>query len=161
MGVMSFVALPLAGSPVSGVDATMTLSSARSALQGDVFVVEGEIASAPALSVLPPAEGWHLPIPGVSGDLLPKVEESIAEFRQRSPLVADTQVLADQLWNRPAFGGLPMRMLHAACRLGFLTDDGSRVTACTTSGWKRLTTVRGQIFVRTVPPGQRTLRVVP
>ncbi|MEK9810457.1 MAG: hypothetical protein VW362_08415, partial [Candidatus Nanopelagicales bacterium] len=67
---------------------------------------------------------------------------------------------AEQLWDRPTFGGLPLRVLHAARRLGFLVDDGSRVTACTTSGWKRFTTVRGQIFLRTVPPGQRPLRVV-
>ena len=54
-----------------------------------------------------------------------------------------------------SFVALPLRVLHAARRLGFLTDDASRVTACTMTGWKRLTTVRGQVFVRTQTPTQR------
>ncbi len=164
MGVLAFAALPLS-SPVSEpVDVVMTLPAARTALHASANGVTLDLVEAagatPALSVLPPSDGWHLPIQGVAGDVIPQVEESVTEFKSRAPYVVDTQVLADQLWDRPAFGGLPMRVLHAACRLGFLVDDGSRVTACTTSGWKRFTTVRGQIFLRTVPPGQRPLRVV-
>jgi hypothetical protein len=67
----------------------------------------------------------------------------------------DSQALAESIWERHAFGGLPMRALHAARRLGFLTDDASRVTASTCTGWKRLTTVRGQVFVRAAVPTQR------
>jgi hypothetical protein len=164
MGVLAFAALPLL-SPVSEpIDVVMSLPAARSALNATADEVTLDLVEAagatPALAVLPPADGWHLPIQGVAGDVIPQVEELIAEFKSRSPYVADAQTLAEQLWDRPTFGGLPLRVLHAARRLGFLVDDGSRVTACTTSGWKRFTTVRGQIFLRTVPPGQRPLRVV-
>ncbi len=164
MGVLAFAALPLSNPVSESVDVVMSLPAARSALKvtADEVVLDlVEAAGAtPALSVLPPSDGWHLPIQGVAGDVISPVNESIAEFKSRAPYVVDPQVLADDLWNRPTFGGLPMRVLHAACRLGFLVDDASRVTACTTSGWKRFTTVRGQIFLRTVPPGQRPLRVV-
>lgn len=160
MGVMSFVALPLKEPATVELDVTLPAVMARAALvDGETASLDG--VSAPAeLSFLPPADGWHLPIQGVAGDLIPMVEESVAEFRARSAAVLDTQVLADQLWDRPSFGGLPMRMLHAAHRLGFIVDDGSRVSACTVSGWKRLTTVRGQVFIRTIPPGQRALRII-
>lgn len=164
MGVLAFVALPLAAPVADPLDASLTLTSARAGIvvgnNDATWQLDDAPAPVAALAVLPPGDGWHLPIQGVSGDVIPGVEEAVAEFRSRAPHVIDPQVLAEQLWDRPAFGGLPMRMLHAACRLGFLADDGSRVTACTTSGWKRLTTVRGQVFVRTVPPGQRALKVV-
>ena len=106
-------------------------------------------------AILPPAEGWQLPIHGVCGDIIPGVDAAIAEYRRRAASVVDPQALAEQIWERPSFGGLPLRVLHAARRLGFVTDDGSRMTACTMTGWKRLTTVRGQVFVRTQTPTQR------
>jgi hypothetical protein len=87
--------------------------------------------------------------------VITEVDAAVAEFRRRAPSVVDPQALAEQIWERPSFGGLPLRVLHAARRLGFLTDDASRVTACTMTGWKRLTTVRGQVFVRTHTPTQR------
>ena len=114
-----------------------------------------------SLAVLPPTDGWQLPIAGVSGDIVPVVDEAVAEFRKRSAAGADPQRLAQEIWERPGFGGLPVRALHAARRLGFLSDDASRVSASTCTGWKRLTTVRGQVFVRTVPPvGRPRLLVV-
>ena len=164
MGVLALAALPLCDAVGEPLDVAMTLGGARSAVTAGPdsasFSLADEAAPTAELFQLPPSDGWHLPIQGVAGDVIPLVEESVEEFRTRAPYVADTQVLADQLWDRQSFGGLPMRVLHAARRLGFLVDDGSRVTACTTSGWKRFTTVRGQVFLRTVPPGQRPLRVV-
>ncbi|MFM7211504.1 MAG: hypothetical protein ACKOYQ_05785, partial [Actinomycetota bacterium] len=115
-----------------------------------------------ALAVLPPSDSWQLPIAAVSGDLVPLVDTAVAEFRRRaaaasdsSPGSAELTRLAQEIWDRPGFGGLPIRALHAARRLGFLSDDASRVSASTCTGWKRLTTVRGQVFVRTVPPVSR------
>lgn len=116
------------------------------------FALPEPVVAAPLLAALPPSEGWHLPIAGVSGDLVPIVDAAVAEFRRRAPGTPSTTLLAQEIWDRPSFGALPMRALHAARRLGFLSDDASRVTASTCTGWKRLTTVRGQIFVRT---GQR------
>ena len=159
MRVISFVALPLleaidAEWDVSARTADMRAGLESAATRTDLRLPEPAVGS-PGLAMLPPAEGWQLPIHGVSGDVIPDVDAAVAEFRRRASAVVDRQVLAEQIWERSSFGGLPLRVLHAARRLGFLTDDGSRVTACTMTGWKRLTTVRGQVFVRTHAPTQR------
>lgn len=158
MRIISFVALPLRAPVAEEVDVSALTSDIRLALtttgSPELRLPEPAVG-APGLAVLPPSEGWQLPIHGVSGDVVPEVDAAIAEFRRRATGAVDTQVLAEQIWERNSFGGLPLRVLHAARRLGFLTDDASRVTACTMTGWKRLTTVRGQVFVRTHTPTQR------
>jgi len=159
MRVISFVALPLRVPAVDDIDVSARIADVRTGLRSesgvtDLILPEPAVGS-PGLAMLPPSEGWQLPIHGVSGDVVPGVDAAVAEFRRRASSVVDPQVLAEQIWERPSFGGLPLRVLHAARRLGFLTDDASRVTACTMTGWKRLTTVRGQVFVRTQTPTQR------
>jgi hypothetical protein len=159
MRVISFVALPLRTPVADEIDVSARIADVRAGLQAsagatDLQLPEPAVGS-PGLALLPPSEGWQLPIHGVSGDVVPEVDVAIAEFRRRAASVVDPQALAEQIWERPSFGGLPLRVLHAARRLGFLTDDASRVTACTMTGWKRLTTVRGQVFVRTHTPTQR------
>ena len=160
MDVLSFVALPILGPDhTPEFDTTVAASTLRQAMQDHDEHVEirlpEPLVGGEVLAVLPPSEGWQLPIPGVSGDLVPVVDEAIAEFRSRAASVPDSDRLAREIWDRPGFGGLPLRVLHAARRLGFLTDDASRVSAATCTGWKRLTTVRGQVFIRTVPPTAR------
>ena len=159
MRVVSFVALPLRSPVAEEIDVSARISDVSAGLDStsgatDLRLPEPAVGS-PGLALLPPAEGWQLPIHGVSGDVVPEVDGAVAEFRRRASAVVDQQALAEQIWERPSFGGLPLRVLHAARRLGFLTDDASRVTACTMTGWKRLTTVRGQVFVRTQTPTQR------
>ena len=159
MRVISFVALPLREPVVDEVDVSARIGDVRAGLVTtagltDMRLPEPAVGS-PGLAMLPPSEGWQLPIHGVSGDVITEVDAAVAEFRRRAPSVVDPQALAEQIWERPSFGGLPLRVLHAARRLGFLSDDASRVTACTMTGWKRLTTVRGQVFVRTHTPTQR------
>ena len=159
MRVVSFVALPLRSPVAEEIDVSARISDVSAGLDStsgatDLRLPEPAVGS-PGLALLPPAEGWQLPIHGVSGDVVPEVDGAVAEFRRRASAVVDQQALAEQIWERPSFGGLPLRVLHAARRLGFLTDDASRVTACTMTGWKRLTTVRGQVFVRTHTPTQR------
>jgi hypothetical protein len=159
MRVISFVALPLLNPVDAELDVSARISEVREGLEATSSRADLQLPSpaigSPGLAVLPPAEGWQLPIHGVSGDVIPEVENAVAEFRRRAPAVVDPQVLAEQIWERLSFGGLPLRVLHAARRLGFLSEDASRVTACTMTGWKRLTTVRGQVFVRTHAPTQR------
>ena len=159
MRVVSFVALPLRSPVAEEIDVSARISDVSAGLDStsgatDLRLPEPAVGS-PGLALLPPTEGWQLPIHGVSGDVVPEVDGAVAEFRRRASAVVDQQALAEQIWERPSFGGLPLRVLHAARRLGFLTDDASRVTACTMTGWKRLTTVRGQVFVRTHTPTQR------
>lgn len=159
MRVVSFVALPLRAPVAEEVDVSTRIVEMRSGLETMAGATELRLpepaVGSPGLAVLPPTDGWQLPIHGVSGDVVPEVDAAIAEFRRRASSVVDPQALAEQIWERASFGGLPQRVLHAARRLGFLTDDASRVTACTMTGWKRLTTVRGQVFVRTHTPTRR------
>lgn len=159
MRVISFVALPLRESVADEIDVSARIVDVRAGLATTPGVAEWRLpepaVGSPGLALLPPAEGWQLPIHGVSGDVVPDVDAAVEEFRRRASAVVDPQALAEQIWERSSFGGLPLRVLHAARRLGFLTADASRVTACTMTGWKRLTTVRGQVFVRTHTPTQR------
>jgi len=163
MEVLAFVALPLAESVEGELDSTTLAADLRAAIDDTGRVtVPPVILGDPALAVLPPSDSWQLPIAGVSGDIVPLVDSAVAEFRRRAAAASDPspgspelQRLAQEIWDRPGFGGLPMRALHAARRLGFLSDDASRLSASTCTGWKRLTTVRGQVFVRTVPPVNR------
>lgn len=117
----------------------------------------------PSLAHLPPAHGWQMPIHGLSGDLVPIIDEATEEFRRRShglPARAQESI-ANEIWDRPAFAGLPLRVLHAAHRLGMLANDRTKVSAAACGPWKRLTTPRGQIFFYQHGPAARlSLRVV-
>lgn len=117
----------------------------------------------PNLGHLPPSHGWQMPIHGLSGDLVPLVDDATEEFRRRSAgLPARAQeAIANEIWDRPAFAGLPLRVLHAAHRLGMLPNDRSKVSAAACGAWKRFTTPRGQVFHYQQGPAARlSLRVV-
>lgn len=149
-GVLSYVQLPLVGSAAT---ADMTIPAAQMGFgepeAGAVtLMLPDPVPGTADLAVLPPGDGWHLPLQGVAGDVMPEVEAAIAEFKARSVSAVDADALAEEIWARPSFGGLPMRVLHTARMLGMLTADSSRIAATTRTGWKRLTTVRGQIYVR-------------
>lgn len=113
--------------------------------------------SAPTITHLPPTDGWQLPIFAVSGDLVPMVDEATTEFETRTVgLSARAQEsIAEEIWDRPGFGGLPMRALHAARQLGMMANDRARVSAATAGPWKRLSTPRGQVFVYAHGPAAR------
>ncbi len=117
----------------------------------------------PSVAHLPPSQGWQMPIHGLSGDLVPMVDEATEEFRRRShgmPARAQESI-ANEIWDRPAFAGLPLRVLHAASRLGMLANDRTKVAAAACGPWKRLTTPRGQVFFYQHGPAARlSLRVV-
>ncbi len=74
----------------------------------------------------------------------------MAAFRATIPKSGSFQaeLVAEATWDAPGWGGLPMRALHAARLLGFLTHPGARIETATISGWKRLVTPGGQVFVR-------------
>ena len=158
LGVMSHISLPLSRPGPPSMDATVPasevslgmgsrLDEAGVAVASTLTIPTG-MTGVPELAVLPPIDGWQLPIPGVAGDVMPTVEAAVAEFKARRSSVPDADALAAEIWDRPAFGGLPMRALHAARLLGLLSADSSRIAACTRTGWKRLSTVRGQVYVR-------------
>jgi hypothetical protein len=109
------------------------------------------VTSTMNVAQLPPTEGWQVPITAVAGDLLTMVTEATDEFTRRAEgkSEGERQLIADEIWARTAWAGLPMRALHAAQRLGMIGNDSARIAAATNGPWKRLSTPRGQIFART------------
>jgi hypothetical protein len=168
LGVLAFVAVPLADSH-GGEDVTVRLADLADAILGDVIDL-GSLTNpalppgpAPSLSHLPPSEGWQLPIHAISGDLLPPVAAGIQEFAIRATgrAAAEQEEIAEEIWQRPTFAGLPLRALHAARQLGMLTDDMAKVSAATCGQWRRLSTPRGQVFsYATGPTARLALHVV-
>ena len=168
LGVLAFVAVPRTGSE-EVLDAIVNLADLADMLvRGRVNIDELPRATvvpgpAPTLTHLPPSDGWQVPMQAVAGDLITPVDAATIEFQARaagrSP--AEQEDIAEEIWRRPAFGGLPLRALHAARQLGMLTNDMAKVTAATSGQWKRLSTVRGQVFSYATGPAARlALRIV-
>lgn len=157
MGVLAFMAVPVTSAPDDAVDTIVSLTAlaelAPHASDGGLdirSIPQAAVApgSIPSVLHLPPEDGWQMPLHAVAGDLIPAVTEVVAEFAARTQGLseyAQTSV-AEEIWARPAWGGLPMCVLHAAYRLGFIPQDQSRVSAAANGPWRRFTTVRGQVF---------------
>ncbi|MSO27518.1 MAG: hypothetical protein EXQ60_05575 [Candidatus Nanopelagicales bacterium] len=133
---------------VAEFDATIQFSSAIKVESLREVVVP--VTSAMSVTHLPPADGWQMPMQALAGDLMVHVDTAVAEFTTRSAGQTEPvqQSIADEIWERPTWAALPMRVLHAARRLGMMSNDQSRVSAATSGPWKRLATARGQVFTR-------------
>ena len=177
MDVMCALAVPAeVSSDAVGDDVTTALQSFVSGISGAISsgnTVHFDVTTLPhvtasvgqglTLASLPPADGWQMPIHGVSSDITPQIREAVVEFQERTQGMSERQAasVAEEIWSRSAWAGLPMRVLHAARRLRLLTDEPLRVTAATCGPWKRLSTPRGQIFSYTAGIEARLgLRVV-
>lgn len=162
MEVMCMLATPARVQPEAvGADVTTSLGAFVSGLEAGI-AAGGEIAfdtdslprvNAPidpgmSLHQLPPKEGWQMPIHGISSDVVPQVRDAVEEFRLRSAGATARQAnaIAEEIWSRTAWAGLPLRVLHAARRLRMITDEPLRITASTCGPWKRLSTPRGQLL---------------
>jgi hypothetical protein len=162
--VLAFVAVPASGG-AAGDDLVVPLAALCDAVEStpDRVDLDGlpraivRPGPSPSLSALPPEDGWQLPIHGLSGDLVPAVEAARAEFAERSMGLGSSgrQELADEIWSRPGFGGMPLRGLHAARALGMLGNDATRVAVATSGQWRRLSTARGQVFSYAMGPATR------
>jgi len=161
MQVLSFVAARLTD-PVA-IDRTITLQSFIDAMDAasspsstwlQDMLTDAPVSTAGATAQLPPTDGWQVPMHAVAGDLMRDVAAIGQEFATRAAglSAAQQQALADEIWDRPAWAGLPVRVLHAAYRLGMLNDDLSKVAAATCGSWRRFATPRGQVFYRV--PGE-------
>ncbi len=116
-----------------------------------------------SLVEMPPTDGWQIPITALASDIIPIVNEASIEFERRSQGLGERgkSELADEIWERPAWAGLPIRVLHAATRLQILWNEPIKVSASTCGPWKRLSTPRGQVFAYATGPAARTgLRIV-
>jgi len=164
---VSFIAVPLSeplDDPVV-LDVSVSAGRLRDVI-GDVsarsqvlrlVAVPDAVAPVAELAVLPPRSPWLSADRGMAGDVRPMVASAVQEFTTRSAGVQQQiilQSLADEIWSRPGWGGLPLRSLHAAQSLGLLAHDGLQIQTATCQGWKRLSTPGGQIFVRSsgLPP---------
>ena len=166
LGVLVFAAVPTVEPITEPADVVVPLGRLADALRDDA--VTGldlddlpralvPLGANPTVNNLPPTDGWQLPIFAVSGDLVPLVDEATAEFEGRSaglPPRAQESV-AEEIWDRPGFGGLPLRTLHAARQLGMIANDRAKVSAATAGPWKRLSTPRGQVFIYASGPAAR------
>lgn len=168
LGVMVFFAVPTVDpiGPEEPSDITVPLAALADAIRQsgttglDLDALPRALVSPgamPNLGHLPPHEGWQMPIHGLSGDLLPSVDEATAEFTTRSQGLPPRaqEAVANEIWDRPGFAGLPMRALHAAARLGMISNDRAKVAAATCGPWKRLSTPRGQVFTYMQGPSAR------
>jgi hypothetical protein len=156
------VVLPLAEpvAPDSPLDEVVSAGRMRDVV-GDVsspgrrtrvtVAVPDGVGPAAPLAVLPPRTGWLSGERGIAGDVSPLVASAVADYRAlvESDPGAAGALLADQIWSRPGWGGIPLQALHVARQLGMLAHDGLRLETGTAPGWKRLVTPTGQVFVRT------------
>ena len=176
-GVLAFTAVPLAEPTTEVIDRVVRLSDWANLLgqvdagaEGGTSVDPTElpevvppVVSGPSLRSLPPSDNWQVPMYALSGDLVPTVQAAVGEFEQATAGLGPTaqQTVADEIWDRPAWAALPMRVLHAARQLGMLTEDRAKVSASTSGSWKRFSTPRGQVFVPASGPAARlSLRIV-
>jgi hypothetical protein len=153
MDVLAFLAVPAQVEEPLDVTVPMAALVAAAEASGDIDlgslpVVQAPFTSGASLAHLPPSDGWQMPIPAVASDVLPAVDEAMAEFRVRSVGLRPRgqQTVAEEIWSRTAWAGLPLRVLHAGYRLRFLSRDRMRIAAATNGPWRRLSTPRGQVF---------------
>jgi len=176
LNVLALFAVPGSVSAPDGlpIDVVVTISSLVSELESAsasarplelerMSPVSVPVTSLMSVALLPPTDGWQVPMTAVASDLTARVAEAVAEFTSRSAGQAEgaQQAIADEIWERPAWAALPMRVLHAASRLGMLGNDSSRVSAATSGTWKRFSTPRGNVFTRPASASPRArLRLI-
>ncbi len=156
LGLHAFIAMPAkvgAGEPcdliTTGRDVVALLSNSSGVI--DLGSLEPLAGVDPvSLSSLPPSQGWQIPIHAVASDVIPVVSEAVTEFDRRSVGLGERGKadLAEEIWNRLGWGGLPVKVLYAAQRLTLIWDEPIKISAATCGPWKRLSTPRGQVFIR-------------
>ncbi len=165
MGVLVFVALPLAEKPTETIDRGVSAHRLRDAI-GDPSGPSARIGAAslklpdergllPSLAAMPSRDGWIPAEKATAGEVKAALDTALAEFQRRVEAVEDAtderkQQLAREWWAEPSWGGLPLKALHAAGLLGMLAFSGARIESATRAGWKRLVSPAGQVFV--APP---------
>ena len=165
MGVLVFIAVPLAAPTAEPIDRVVSAHRLRDiigdaaspmAAQGAVPVkVPDARDTPPALAVLPSKSGWIGAEKATAAEVSAPLEEALAEFQAQNEALtnADEDMrrhIAEEWWDTPSWGGLPLKALQAARLLGMLAHPGVRIESATRAGWKRMITPAGQVFV--APP---------
>ncbi len=177
MGVLVFLAVPLAAPPAAPVDRPVSAHRLRDII-GDVdspLAPRGEMSVTipdardmpPALAAMPGRDGWIPAEKATAAEVSAAVDAALAEFdaltgaptpqEQPDLSLADTEssdaqkrAVAEAWWSTPSWGGMPLKALHAAKSLGMLAHPAARIESATKAGWKRMQTPAGQVFV--APP---------
>jgi hypothetical protein len=170
LDVHVFIAMPATIGGAAPFDRIVHASSLLNLLMNDqspkidLNALEAvESLAGTSLVEMPPTNGWQIPMTALASDIVPIVNEAAEEFDRRSKGLGERGMsdLADEIWERPGWAGLPVRMLHAAVRLQLLWNEPVKVSAATCGPWKRLSTPRGQVFAYATGPAARTgLRIV-
>lgn len=163
-GCITFVAVPLssAGEPEEVVHGRTVSAGRMRDVLGDVSLpprgfagrrlrVPDPVTGPLELLTLPPLSGWERTGSTTAAELSPLIDGALGEFRRRVPQDANVdaaaaQRVAEEIWSRPALDDVPMRAVHTAHRLGFLSKESATVDAAIAPGWTRLATPSGQVF---------------
>jgi hypothetical protein len=92
------------------------------------------------------------------------VDNAIAEFHKQTAMLSNPNravldMVAADIWKGPGVANFPLKGLHAARQLGFLSHVNARVQISTSGKWQRLITPAGQLFFDT-QPARPKLRVI-
>ena len=164
MGCLVFVAVPLGQEPEWPIDSVIFAARFRDIL-GDLsqsteanhvaqYRLSDELPMSAMLAELPPQGAW-VPAERVAASAVADVvDAAIADYHKQVEMypTADRKFLdhiAESVWARPGIAAFPLKALHAARSLGFLSHANARVEFATLNGWKRLVTPAGQVFVNT------------
>lgn len=163
MNVLTFVALPLAQPHDQTLDRVVSAHRLRDCI-GDISQTPPGVSSiavpdarnTPAsLAVVPSRDGWIGAEKATAGEVNEAMETALSEYDTQMALLAQAseqarQDFLEQWWERPVWGGLPIKAIHVARSLGMLSHPGARVESATRGGWKRFVSPAGQVFV--APP---------
>lgn len=164
MGCLAFIAVPLGDFPDLPLDTVVAagrmrdilgdLSAATDANRECAYPLPDDMPLTPQLRDLPPQGAW-VPSERIAASAAADlVDAAIADYHKQVEQFpsADRKFLdhmAEGVWSRPGIAAFPLKALHAARSLGFLSHANARVEFSTLNGWKRLVTPAGQIFVNT------------
>ncbi|WNM35194.1 hypothetical protein RKE30_34930 [Streptomyces sp. Li-HN-5-11] len=165
--VLAVRAVRLAKPYENGLDVTLDVTVSAGELLESVDEsaatarVPAAVTGPPWAGVLPPRGGWRAE-PGLppADSLRATVAEAVAEFRSRiEELAADQRTRGEldrigrEIWSRTVGRTrLPVRAVHAAQSLGFLSSSAASpagdFTLYSSAAWLRLRTPYGSIAVR-------------
>jgi hypothetical protein len=138
------------------VDVTVSAMRLRERLDDDgpVPLPDGVVGPSWA-ALLPPRSGWVAEAVVPVSAARSQVEVAVSGFRRRADLAPEQGPMrdsaltriADELWEVPAVGSVPLRAVHAAERLDLLGPDGE-VTSSVSGAWRRLGCPGGSVLVR-------------
>jgi hypothetical protein len=161
MDCMVFIAIPLANEPAMAVDCVVFASRMRDIL-GDLssltesnrlhsYALPDDLGKPLEYADMPPESKWIQGEKLTCGNLNDAIEKVIAEYHEQMAMFpkADDKMrdfVANQVWQGKTVSGFPLRGIHIARQLGFLSHENALANFQNVDGWKRMSTPGGQIY---------------